>query len=326
MPLQNANRAAMRGITTGVCLAAAARRAYQPSGPPTLSRTEAPCGGRNAAARIISRTRDGPNFATTLGTVTPPSECPQTTIELSPAFSISVITDSTQSSMVTADRSPGLPRRPGRSTASTLSCGATTLISSTVRSQQSAAWAPPWTSTSAGNAMATHPRRAAPRSASNRGAQLVPVARRQPLPVRLADLGGFQEPAGASVRNHDVGIVGGEHDAVGTDDVEGPLQIALAENPSRRNEDVAAHVLRDRAGQVGDAGHPADAVEIEQHHFTPVPQNPSQAGKAVQYPAEDEAHQLQPCVVMPAQTMRGQCRVDSVAKPAVVGTAYGRVR
>ena len=51
MSLQNANRAAMRGITTAVFRATAARRAYQPTAPPRLSSTEVPCGGRRQECR-----------------------------------------------------------------------------------------------------------------------------------------------------------------------------------------------------------------------------------------------------------------------------------
>src|SRR6476661_244380 len=155
-------------------------------------------------------------------------------------------------------------------------------------------------------------------SATNVLAQPFPIARSYLLAVPFTDLGPFEEPAAASVGNNDIGVIAGEHDAVRTDDVECPLQVALAEYSSWRDEDVAANILRHRAAQIGDAGHPVDAFEVEQHHFAPMPQDQLQTGKPVEHPAQDEPKQLKARVVMPTQSVRCQCRVDSVAESAVV--------
>src|SRR6188472_4507646 len=77
-------------------------------------------------------------------------------------------------------------------------------------------------------------------SATNVLAQPFPIARSYLLAVPFTDLGPFEEPAAASVGNNDIGVIAGEHDAVRTDDVECPLQVALAEYSSWRDEDVAA--------------------------------------------------------------------------------------
>ncbi len=141
MAFQNVNLAAALGIAPDL-LIRAPTRASGASGPPRVSATDDPCGGMNAAARIISRTRV-PSLATTPGTVSPPIECPKTTTSPSEAFSTSATTESTQSVMVTVDRSAGLRPRPGRSTASTRNFGSWQANSVMVQSQQSAACAPP---------------------------------------------------------------------------------------------------------------------------------------------------------------------------------------
>ena len=141
MPFQNANLAAALGIAANR-LIRAPTRARGASGPPRVSTTDDPCGGMNAVARIISRTRV-PSLATTPGTVSPPNECPTTTTSPSKPSSTSVTTESTQSATVTLDKSAGLRPRPGRSTAITRNFGSWHANSATVRSQQSAACAPP---------------------------------------------------------------------------------------------------------------------------------------------------------------------------------------
>ncbi len=73
--------------------------------------------------------------------------------------------------------------------------------------------------------------------------------------------------------------------------------------------------------------HPVDAVEVEHHHFAPVPKDQLQTGETVEHPAEDEPEQLQAGVVMPTKSVGGQCRVDRIAESAVVGVAHcGRRR
>src|SRR6202012_2412487 len=68
MPLQN-NRRASRGGMDIDFPSRALRRAYQAIGPLRVSTIATPCGGTDAAMRIISRTRDDPLLATTPGTV-----------------------------------------------------------------------------------------------------------------------------------------------------------------------------------------------------------------------------------------------------------------
>ncbi len=139
---QNANLAAVLGITTDL-LIRGPTRANGASGPRRASTTDNPCGGTNAAASTISRTLVAPSLATTPGTVSPPIECPATTTLPNKAFSTSATTEFTQSAIVTVAKSAGLRPRPGRSTASTRNFGSRQANSAMVKSQQSAACAPP---------------------------------------------------------------------------------------------------------------------------------------------------------------------------------------
>ncbi len=153
VPLRNPSLTIQAGVTA-MTLFSARRRAIRANSPVIVSASARPSGGTKAQARINSRTLDGPSLVTTPGAVSPPIECPTSTMSPSPASSISLTTDSTKSAMVRLRRSPCLPRRPGRSTASTVSSGACRRSSSIVSSQELAASPPPCTSTSAGNPIA----------------------------------------------------------------------------------------------------------------------------------------------------------------------------
>src|SRR6476619_2970986 len=197
--------------------------------------TEVPCGGRNAAARTITRTRDVPNSRPRQGRSRRRASARRPPSHFVPRY-----------------RHRRSPNRHRHLSMPSPSC-----------------------------ADNEHP---AATSATDVLAQPFPIARSYLLAVPFTDLGPFEESAAASVGNNDIGVIAGEHDAVGTDDVECPLQVALAEYSSWRDEDVAANILRHRAAQIGDAGHPVDAFEVEQHHFAPMPQDQLQTGKPVSTP------------------------------------------
>ncbi len=120
IPLQNANVAHAVGKVFGTpfcTLRFAVRRAYQPNALGIVSTKAAPSGGKNAAARIISRTRAGPSLVTTPGTVNPANEWPTMTRSSMPAFSMSDTTESTPSNPTARP-----PQADRRSTSGLLSC------------------------------------------------------------------------------------------------------------------------------------------------------------------------------------------------------------
>src|SRR5271163_3460358 len=88
MPFINTNLAIHCGVSVGTFFFAMPRatRAISHVEPSTK---DVPTGGRNAAAKIISRTRAAPSLVTTPGSIMPPIEWPTMTISFQPgAFDI----------------------------------------------------------------------------------------------------------------------------------------------------------------------------------------------------------------------------------------------
>jgi len=68
-------------------------------------------------------------------------------------------------------------------------------------------------------------------------------------------------------------VIGGEQDVLGAQHLQRPIQIPVAEQPTRRDVHVLPEILRDGARQFGGAAQHVGSVQIEQHNLTPVPGN-----------------------------------------------------
>src|SRR5262249_54476632 len=107
--------------------------------------------------------------------------------------------------------------------------------------------------------------------------------------LAIADIRRVEEtPSHAAIGGHER-IVRGEHDALGSDDLQRPLQVALTENASGSEVYVASHVLRHRALEPRDRCQPVDTVEVERNHLTPVPHDQLKSGEAVENSGEYQA-------------------------------------
>ena len=65
-------------------------------------------------------------------------------------------------------------------------------------------------------------------------------------------------------------VIGGEQDVLGAQHLQRPIQIPVAEQPTRRDVHVLPEILRDGARQSGGAALLVGTVQLFQHYLTEV--------------------------------------------------------
>jgi hypothetical protein len=129
---------------------------------------------------------------------------------------------------------------------------------------------------------------------------------------------------GAAVGAVLAGVVGGEHNAVGSDGGNGVGQHPVAEDATGGDVQVAGDVLGDAPLQVGcPVAEHVGAFEEENQHLTPVPQDELQVWVAVEGAGQYQPQGGDASVGMPAPAAGSQYGVDVVAESAEVDVTDG---